>query len=347
MSPHSQAKIFTNRIVLENGWVDFRPAGAARVEARGLMVAAAEAGTAGRVALHGTNLVQVASAKGMLRVYNPAGILVANVRPGRALDFDPQAGSSETKVAGCLMKKDGKWVVLDDTTQTLFELQGSGFEREWGNRVEVTGTAKLVGQPGAGSMQAIQVSNFKQVGTGGCLTAAAQTNSQLLSECAGGARGEPDVGTGRRAAAECHGAKVATWWWRSAAARSGDRAGGTRQPKLTILRSVAALALLSGAPATGPAAAQLIHRSRREMLADGGLHVVLAEPDSTGRCHARVRARHRVGHHPDRHRRGRAQGGSAGMPLAKLSAVLITHFHLTTSHLRSRDHELGCGRTRR
>jgi hypothetical protein len=179
LSPHSQAKIFANRIVLENGWGDFRPAGAARVEARGLMVAAAEAGTVGRVALHGVNLVQVASSKGMLRVYNPVGILVANVRPGRALDFDPQAGSSETKVSGCLMKKDGKWVVLDDTTQTLFELQGSGFEREWGNRIEVTGTAKLVGQPGAGSVQAIQVSNFKQVGTGGCLTAAAQTNSQL------------------------------------------------------------------------------------------------------------------------------------------------------------------------
>jgi hypothetical protein len=175
LSPSSQAKVFANRIVLEAGYGDFRTAGAARVEARGLSIAAAEAGSQGRVAVHGNNLVQVASAKGVLRVYNAAGIPVANVRAGTALDFDPQTGSSATNVSGCLMKKDGKWVVYDEVSQALYELLGTGFDKEWGNRVEVSGTARS----GSGSMQAIQVGNLKHVSDGGCLTVASQTNSQL------------------------------------------------------------------------------------------------------------------------------------------------------------------------
>jgi hypothetical protein len=95
------------------------------------------------------------------------------------LDFDPQAGSSESNVTGCLMKKDGKWVIFDEVSQVLSELQGAGFEREWGNRIQVTGTARAAGQPGAGSTQIIQVKEFKLIGSGGCITAASQTNSQL------------------------------------------------------------------------------------------------------------------------------------------------------------------------
>lgn len=179
LSPHSQAKVFENRIVLESGWGDFRPAGGARVEARGLSIGRAEGNASGRVAVHGKNLVQVASAAGTLRVFNPAGIVVANVIAGRALDFDPQAGSSESSATGCLMKKEGKWVIFDEVSQMLYELQGTGFDREWGNRVQVTGTARTASGAAAGSTQLIQVKEMKQVGTGGCLTIASQTNSQL------------------------------------------------------------------------------------------------------------------------------------------------------------------------
>src|SRR5262249_11170660 len=52
---------------------------------------------------------------------------------------------------------------------------GAGFEKEWGNRVEVTGTARA----GSTSMQVIQVGNLKRTGEGGCLTVASQTGSQL------------------------------------------------------------------------------------------------------------------------------------------------------------------------
>ena len=179
LSPNSQARIFANRIVLESGWGDFRSSGGSRVEARGLSVGAGEAGSTGRVAVHGKNLVQVAAATGMLRVYNPSGILVANVRAGRALDFDPQVGSSESNVTGCLLKKEGKWVIFDEVSQMLYELTGSGFEREWGNRIQVTGTARAATGAAAGSTQVIQVKESKLVGTGGCLTIASQTNSQL------------------------------------------------------------------------------------------------------------------------------------------------------------------------
>ncbi len=183
LSANSQVRTFGERIVLEEGYGDFQPAGGARVESRSLSIVAAEPGSVGRVALHDTNFVQVASAHGSFRVYNSAGILVANVGAGTALDFLPQAGGggSASTVSGCLLKKNNRFGVYDQVSQMFFEVQGAGinFEGEWGNRVEVTGTARAAGQPGAGATQIIQVTKLTRTGTGGCLSVASTISGQL------------------------------------------------------------------------------------------------------------------------------------------------------------------------
>jgi hypothetical protein len=178
LSPNSQVKTFTDRLVMEGGWADFK-ASSGVIQGRGMSVKPASADSVARVAMMGTNTLQVAATRGLFRVYNAEGVLVANVRAGMALEFSPQGGSSATVATGCLLKKDNKFVLFDETTQMLYELQGSGYDAEWGNRVQMTGTARAAGQPGAGTAQVLVVSQFKQVAAGGCLTAASAANAQL------------------------------------------------------------------------------------------------------------------------------------------------------------------------
>jgi hypothetical protein len=183
LSANSQVKTYADRLVLENGWGDFRGS-SETMEGHGMTVKPAYADSAARVAVLEGNVLQVAATHGLFRVYNASGILMANVRAGMALNFAPQAGSSATTTTGCLLKKDNKFVLFDETTQMLYELQGSGYDAEWGNRLQVNGTAKAAGQPGAGVSQILVVKDFKQVGVGGCLTAASQANAQLPGQAA-------------------------------------------------------------------------------------------------------------------------------------------------------------------
>jgi len=183
MSPNTRAKVYQDRIVLEQGYGDFRAAPGTRIEARGLQVAPADANSTARVAVFGKNSVQVATSHGAFRVYSAAGILMANVSANRALNFEPQAGSSASAVTGCLLKKDNKFVVFDETSQALYELRGTGFDPEWGNRVEVMGTALA---SGGGATQVLQVSNLRRVSAGGCLTVASQQGAQLPGQAAPG-----------------------------------------------------------------------------------------------------------------------------------------------------------------
>jgi len=185
LSPNAQVKTYADRLVLEGGWADFRGS-SETIEGRGMTVKPASGDSAARVAVMDGNVLQVAATRGLFRVYSTQGVLMANVKAGMALSFAPQAGSSATTATGCLLKKDNKFVLFDETTQMLFELQGSGYDAEWGNRLEVNGTARATGQPGAGTSQTLVVSNFRRVGTGGCLTAASQANAQLPGQTAPG-----------------------------------------------------------------------------------------------------------------------------------------------------------------
>jgi hypothetical protein len=183
LSANSQVKTYADRLVLENGWGDFR--GSSEImEGHGMTVKPASADSAARVAVLEGNVLQVAATRGLFRVYNANGILMANVKAGMALNFAQQAGSSATTATGCLLKKDNKFVLFDETTQMLYELRGSGYDAEWGNRLQVNGTAQAAGQPGAGVSQILVVKDFKQVGVGGCLTAASQANAQLPGQAA-------------------------------------------------------------------------------------------------------------------------------------------------------------------
>jgi hypothetical protein len=143
LSSASRATIFGGRTVLERGTGQLESSGAYEMEARTLRISGTEPNTVARVQLSGKNSVIVAAVTGTVQVTNANGLLVALMVSGRELEFEPQdaGAAAATKITGCLMKKDGKFVVVDQATNVSMEVQGPGIEKSAGQRVEVTGTA--------------------------------------------------------------------------------------------------------------------------------------------------------------------------------------------------------------
>ncbi len=170
LSSNARARVEKDRLVLEKGFGDWSASSPYRIEARSLRITAVDTESAARVALQGARKVQVAALKGTFRVHTANGILVSHVEPGMALDFEPQGttGAAPSSFLGCLMKKEGKWILFDQTTRIIVELRGSGFEREWGNRVQANGTTSVTAQPVAGAFQVLDVTSITRFDTGGC-----------------------------------------------------------------------------------------------------------------------------------------------------------------------------------
>jgi hypothetical protein len=175
----SQARIFEKKMTLERGVGELKTAASYQMDARTLRISPLDAKSIARVKLEGARQVLVAAVNGPVRVFNEAGLLVANVKPGAALLFTPQAAEAGTfKMSGCLVESaDGKFFLVDPT-QTV-ELRGSGLEKEANNQVEISGTAFRSAVPAPPAAQVVQVADdgLKQTAVGGCDDAIAKLES--------------------------------------------------------------------------------------------------------------------------------------------------------------------------
>jgi hypothetical protein len=101
-------------------------------------------------------------------VMNAKGTVIANLTPGTALEFDPQASSQGEpwKLSGCLRAIPGHFMLTDDTTNVTVEAMGAGLDKEAGNRVEIIGAMDPTGSPVSGASQVIRVSQLKRIGKG-------------------------------------------------------------------------------------------------------------------------------------------------------------------------------------
>ena len=202
LATDSRATVRGSRLVLEKGSGQLESA-AASIEARSLHIAPAAAGALARVQLSGSRQVLVAAVRGTVRVTNSGGLLVASLNAGNSLTFDPQAGAAgPTKISGCLLRKDGKLVVVDQTTNVTFEVQGPGLDKEVGNRVEISGAADAGSPSVAGASQLINMQNVTRAATGGCASVAKAAGADGTSGGSGSAAGgaAAATGIGKRAA---------------------------------------------------------------------------------------------------------------------------------------------------
>ena len=174
LAAESRARVYASRLVLEKGIGQLESPNY-RVEAASLVVEADKPGATARVQLTGPKRVVVAARDGEVRVSNSDGVLVARLETGREMAFEPQESGAAvaTKVSGILALKDGKFIVVDRTTNVTMQLQGTGLEAEVGNLVEITGTVDSAAPTVAGASQIIDVTSVKRLTKSGRAAAGA------------------------------------------------------------------------------------------------------------------------------------------------------------------------------
>jgi hypothetical protein len=162
LMPASRARIFHDHTVLERGSETLSAAQGQSVEAVSLRIAPAVRESVVQVEISAPNRVSVAAQGGAAEVRSSAGVLVASVRPGMALAFDPHAAGASTFMAtGKLESSNGKFYLTDQNTAVRYELRGPALAGRTGQSVKVGGA----GVPGAavatGVSQAIQVATIE------------------------------------------------------------------------------------------------------------------------------------------------------------------------------------------
>jgi hypothetical protein len=238
LASESRATVHQGRLVLESGAGQFESAPGFEVESRTLRISAAEPGTVARIRLDGAPKVVVAALRGRVRVTNSAGLLVASVEAGKSLDFEPQSAgaSAPTRAVGCLLSKNGKFVVVEQTANVMLEVEGAGLNDELGNRIEISGIADLAAPTVIGASEVVKVAGLKRVAKGGC-SAVARRAGAAVSIAGGGAAG----------AAVASGTGAIT----VAAATGAATAAGVGMGTVAVIGGVATAATIGGLAAAG------------------------------------------------------------------------------------------------
>ena len=169
LASSSKGIVYGDRLVLQRGGGQMATPSAAaasyRVEARSLRVEPVGSGASGIVQLTAGNRVQVAATRGNLRVTNARGVMIASLAPGRALEFAVPEGSGAfgpALVTGCLVKRDGRYLLTDEAAGVTVELKGN-LEQYAGRRIQINGSQIPDAKPAAGASQVVQAGNIKQL----------------------------------------------------------------------------------------------------------------------------------------------------------------------------------------
>jgi hypothetical protein len=182
LDPDSRGKVFSDHVDLQQG--------SARISrytanAGGLSIRA-EGKSAASVTIKG-KAVEVAALTGSVRVFNSAGLNVANILPGRALDLLPQdAGASLTSsLVGCPVKSGNNFLLTDETSNVTAQLRGGNIKA--GQHVQMTGSYVSDATPVSPAALVVAVSSVREV-AGPC---AGSAGTPPVTASAGSAQGAP------------------------------------------------------------------------------------------------------------------------------------------------------------
>lgn len=169
----SQGTIFENRLVLNDGAGQFAAPTDFAIEALALRIAPLSPNTSGRIVLHSGRKLELAALTGIWSVSNSDRVVIANLTPGTALEFQlPEktnaASNADTaaKMTGCLQKKNGHYLLKDETTNVTAELQAvdsQSLEKEVRHHIQITGNRVAAATPVKGASQLIGVIDLKRL----------------------------------------------------------------------------------------------------------------------------------------------------------------------------------------
>ncbi|MEO8049971.1 MAG: hypothetical protein ABI833_06100 [Acidobacteriota bacterium] len=149
-----------------------------QVSAGNLAIRSASGSSRLRVAWLAGGAVEVTALSGAARVANRAGLVLASIPAGRRMNFAVQAALGVVTRTGCLLSKDGRFLMQDQNTQEVVEVRGNDLAPQVGNRVTVTGTASAIRPAVTIASSVLNINTLTLQETGGCLSVAAALDAQ-------------------------------------------------------------------------------------------------------------------------------------------------------------------------
>ena len=247
----SVGRVFAGRLVLDRGAARIDTAGTAAagpgggiatgylVEAGGLTIQPDASTSTGRIVLSGAGRVEVAALTGSFRVLNSGSTLVAKIASGRALALEAQSAPGLARITGLLMKRDGHYLLTDETMSVTVELSGTTITRPnltnaLGQRVVITGSARRDATPVSGATQMIEVAQVTPAPPG----SGSDPGSVRAPSGSGGTGGTAPAGAGGAGAG-------------GGAAGGASGRAAVSVTLIAIIGGVAAAAVVGGLAATG------------------------------------------------------------------------------------------------
>ena len=141
----SSASVNENRLTLTKGVGQIAAPESYEVSAGDLSIRSAAGNSRVRVAFVSGGNLEVSALSGAARVANRTGLVLASVPAGRQMTFAMQAAAAGVVTrTGCLLSKDGRFLIQDQNTQEVVEVRGDNFAMNVGNRVAATGTVSAL-----------------------------------------------------------------------------------------------------------------------------------------------------------------------------------------------------------
>jgi hypothetical protein len=118
---------------------------------------------------------------GKASVSDRAGLLLAAIQPGRSAAFampQDQPGPTTVTRTGCLLYKDMHFILHDDATNEVIELNGSDLALNVGKSVKITGVPTTAKPAVSIATSVLTVGSVAPQSAGGCLVAAQALSAQ-------------------------------------------------------------------------------------------------------------------------------------------------------------------------
>jgi hypothetical protein len=178
----SRAKVFENRLVLEQGVAQVDSRKGYAIDAAGIQVQAAPS-SAARIGLAGGGRVEVAALSGSVLVKNQTGVLLGRVLPGQALAFTIQeyGAAPAEKLTGRLTEHNGHYFLTDHTAGIRVELVGKDLAQMVGKMVEVSGTLDTSATAAPSAAHVVNVITIRAVSVASKAGAAAGAGAKVGS----------------------------------------------------------------------------------------------------------------------------------------------------------------------
>jgi hypothetical protein len=198
----SSAKVFANRVSLEQGMSEVQSSTGFEIDARTLRIQPSAANSVARVKLEGDKQVFVTALNSPVNVLNKDGMLVARVAPGMPLSFLPQAGAASSfDSTGCVLNKGGAAIIVDSTTDQVYEVRGLDMRKAVGSTTHVTGMVDSSATAAGGATSVVKATKATITKKGGCSSVATKVGASTAAAGLGAAAGAGAVGAATAGAA--------------------------------------------------------------------------------------------------------------------------------------------------